>query len=72
MLLTRLMAAIRDQTRAAVARGDSLPQARAKIDLEEFRKAIAGDSRVKGQLFEGYVVQPGIARAYEQAVAEKK
>ena len=68
-LMIGLMSAIRDQTRAAVARGDSLGALRQSLDLEKYRVAICGDGKVKNQLFQGYVVLPGVQRAYEQATA---
>lgn len=64
-----LMSAIRDQTQAAVARGDSLGALRKSLDLEKYRTAICGDGKVKNMLFNGYVVMPGVERAYEQASA---
>jgi glyoxylase-like metal-dependent hydrolase (beta-lactamase superfamily II) len=66
-LMSRLMHSLGRQTEAAVARGDSLEQARKSVDLEEFRRAICGESKVKKQLFEAYVAEPGVARAFEQA-----
>jgi cyclase len=68
-LMIGLMSAIRDQTRAAVARGDSLGALRQGLDLEKYRAAICGDGKVKNQLFQGYVVLPGVQRAFEQASA---
>jgi len=70
-LMVRLMTAIRTQTEAAVARGDSLGALMKNLDLEEFRRAFCGNGKVKNQLFQGYVVQPGVARAYAQATAAK-
>ena len=68
-LMIGLMGAIRDQTQAAVARGDSLGALRQSLDLEKYRTAICGDGKVKNMLFNGYVVMPGVQRAYEQATA---
>ena len=68
-LMIGLMGAIRDQTQAAVARGDSLGALRQGLDLEKYRAAICGDGKVKNMLFNGYVVMPGVQRAYEQASA---
>jgi len=70
-LEVRLMTAIRTQTEAAVAHGDSLGALMKNLDLEEFRRAFCGNGKVKNQLFQGYVVQPGVARAYAQATAAK-
>ena len=50
-LVARLAAAIRDQVRAAVARGDSLEETRKRVDLEEFRRAFAGESKLRRSAF---------------------
>jgi len=71
-LVARLLASMARQTRAAVARGETLDQARASVDLSEFRRLIAGDSRVRDILFTQYVAGPGVARAYEAAKGEPK
>jgi glyoxylase-like metal-dependent hydrolase (beta-lactamase superfamily II) len=66
-LLVRLLAAIADGTRAAVARGETLEQARASVKLDAFRRELAGDSRVRGLLFDTYVAGPAVTRAYVAA-----
>ena len=66
-LVARLLASIRDQTAAAVARGETLEQARKSVDLSELRKAIAGDSALRQFAFDNYVAGPGVAVAYREA-----
>lgn len=66
-LVARLAASVRDQVRAAVARGESLEATRKAVDLEEFRVAFAGDSKLRRSLFEMYVVQPAVEGAWRQA-----
>ena len=66
-LVARLAAAIRDQVRAAVARGEGLEETRRHVDLEEFRLAFAGESKLRRSLFEMYVAQPAIEGAWRQA-----
>jgi cyclase len=66
-LVARLLASIRDQTAAAVARGETLEQARKSVDLSEFRRAIAGDSQLRRLGFDNYVADPGVAVAYREA-----
>jgi glyoxylase-like metal-dependent hydrolase (beta-lactamase superfamily II) len=66
-LVARLAASIRDQVRAAVARGETLAQTRKRVDLEEFRRAFAGESTLRRSLFEMYVVQPAVEGAWRQA-----
>lgn len=70
-LMARLLASIKEQTEAAVARGETLEQARRSVDLSEFRRAIAGDSKVRNLLFTQYVAGPAVARAYEHASAKR-
>lgn len=66
-LMARLLASIRQQTEAAVARGETLEQARKSVDLAEFRKALAGDSKLLNVLFSMYVADPAVMRAWQQA-----
>ena len=66
-LMVRLLASIRQQTEAAVARGETLEQARKSVDLAEFRKALAGDSKLLNVLFSMYVADPAVMRAWQQA-----
>jgi cyclase len=66
-LVARLLESIRDQTAAAVARGETLEQARKSVDLSEFRQAIAGDSQLRRLGFDNYVADPGVAVAYREA-----
>ncbi|MDQ3806397.1 MAG: MBL fold metallo-hydrolase [Acidobacteriota bacterium] len=70
-LLVRLLASISEQTAAAAARGETLEQARKSVNLEEFRKLIAGDSQLKSFIFSFYVAGPGVAAAYREATAKK-
>lgn len=63
----RLLGAIRSQVDAAVARGDSLPAVRKAVDLSEFRRAFAGESALRGIIFDQYVTGPGVAAAYREA-----
>lgn len=65
-----MIESIRDQTAAAVSRGETLEQAKKSVDLREFRKAIAGDSQGRAFAFDNYVVDPGITVAYEEAKAK--
>ncbi|MDF1503668.1 MBL fold metallo-hydrolase [Roseisolibacter sp. H3M3-2] len=59
-----LLAAVQARTAAAVARGETLEQARRSVDLSDFRRAFAGESRVRGALFDAYVAGPAVARAH--------
>ena len=66
-LLVRLLTAIRERTEAAVARGETLDQARKSVDLSEFRALITGDSQFRGFAFDNYVAIPAVAAAYREA-----
>jgi hypothetical protein len=70
-LVARLLASIRDQTAAAVARGETLEQTRKSVDLEEFRRAIAGNSALRQFAFDNYVAGPGVAVAHREAQANR-
>jgi cyclase len=70
-LLVSLFAYIKQQTEAAVGRGETLEQARKSVNLEEFRKQFAGDSRVRKIAFNMYVVGPAIAAAFREATEKR-
>jgi cyclase len=70
-LMIRLLNSIKTQTESAVGRGETLEQFRKSVDLEEFRKAFAGDSQHKAFVFRNYVFLPATAAAYRQ-LTEKK
>jgi cyclase len=71
-LVQRMLISVRDQTAAAVARGETLEQARKSVNLSTFRSEIAGGSRLRDRVFSTYVEGPAIARAYEDAKAKGK
>ena len=68
--VARLMDSINSQTRAAVARGESLEAARKSVKLDELRKLFAGESHLKNTLFSMYVAGPAVASAYTDATAK--
>jgi len=69
--MIELLTSIKRQTETAFARGESLEQMRASVDLEPFRKRFAGDSQHKSLIFKNYVTLPAVAAAYKQ-LSEKK
>jgi cyclase len=69
-VLADMFASIKKQTEAAVARGETLEQARKSVSLDEFRKQIAGDSVVRRFSFRMYVAGPAVAAAYREASAK--
>ncbi len=70
-LMVRLLTSIRQQVAAAVGRGETLEQTRKSVDLTEFRRAFAGDSKFKGFVFANYVTDPAVAAAFRQASAKQ-
>jgi glyoxylase-like metal-dependent hydrolase (beta-lactamase superfamily II) len=70
-LMRRLFASMSQQVNAAAARGETLEQARKSVRLDEFRRVFAGDSRVRRNIFDSYVVGAGLAAAYADATAKK-
>lgn len=70
-VVVRTVRYIVEQAEAAVARKETLAQAKPKIDLEAFRTEMAGDSRLNTVLFNYYIAQEGVARAFELA-AERR
>jgi glyoxylase-like metal-dependent hydrolase (beta-lactamase superfamily II) len=66
-LLAKMFDFIQEQVAAGIARGESVEALRKSIDLEEFRKAMAGDSVVRNMLFRGYVSYPSITSAFNDA-----
>ncbi len=70
-LVARMLHSIREQTEQAVKRGETLEQARNSVNLEEFRKALAGDSQFRSFVFYNYVTLPAIAAAFKQATDKR-
>lgn len=69
--LSSMFASISRQTAAAVARGETLEQARKSVNLTEFRQQLAGDSPVRKLLFGNYVAFPAVAAAFGEATAKR-
>lgn len=70
-LLVNLFATIKQQTQAAISRGETLEQTRRGVKLDEFRKLFAGDSPVKKFSFNMYVAGPAIDSAYRELSVSK-
>ena len=68
----RMLEAIASQVGAAVERGETLEQARRSVHIDKFKAAIVGDSPQRDLIFRSYVLQPGVAAAYEEATARRK
>jgi hypothetical protein len=70
-LMVRLLASIRQQVEAAGVRGETLEQARKSVNLDEFQKLFAGDSRMRNLIFRNYVTGPAVEAAFSDASAKK-
>jgi glyoxylase-like metal-dependent hydrolase (beta-lactamase superfamily II) len=70
-LMSRLFASMKQQVAARVARGETLEQVRKSVSLDEFRGQFVGDSRVRRDIFDSYVLGAGLAAAYADATAKQ-
>jgi glyoxylase-like metal-dependent hydrolase (beta-lactamase superfamily II) len=70
-LMSRLFASMQQQVEAAVARGETLEQARKNVNLDEFQKLFAGDSRIRKSIFSNYIKGSGVAAAFSDASTKK-
>ena len=70
-LMAELFRSIKQQVEASVARGDNLDQTRKSIDLKSYRQQFAGESRVRNQVFNSYVLGGGVEAAFLDATAKK-
>ncbi len=70
-LMIRLLDSIKSQVENSVKKGETLEQTRKSVDLNEFRKAFAGDSQHLSFIFENYVTIPSVNAAYGQLKAKK-
>jgi glyoxylase-like metal-dependent hydrolase (beta-lactamase superfamily II) len=69
-LMARLFQSMKQQVDAAVARGETLEQARKVINLEEFQKAFIAESRMRRDVFVSYVMGAGLAAAFSDATGK--
>ncbi len=67
VLLEEALTSIRQQAVDAVARGETLEQARAGATMDDFSGAMAGGSKMKRFLFEEYFLGPAMTSAYNAA-----
>jgi glyoxylase-like metal-dependent hydrolase (beta-lactamase superfamily II) len=70
-LMANLFASVKQQTDAAVARGETLEQVRKSVKLDEFRKQFAGESLVRRILFNTYVTGPAVAAAFRESSTKR-
>jgi len=70
-LMSRLFASMQQQVEAAVVRGETLEQTRKSVNLDEFQKLFAGESRMRRNVFGNYVKGAGLAAAFSDASTKK-
>jgi hypothetical protein len=70
-LMIRMLTSLTRQVDSAVARGETVEQAQKSVNLDEYRAAFAGDSKVRQGLFTNYVLLPGVACAHREASARR-
>lgn len=69
-LMARLFTAIKQQVKAGVARGETLEQLRKSVKVDELRQSFIGDSRMRKDIFDSYVMGAGLAAAFADATAK--
>ena len=62
--MAELFSSVTERVKAAIAKGETLQEARKTVNLDDFRDKFAGDSQLKRFLFANYVVGPSITSAY--------
>jgi cyclase len=70
LAVTELLESVVSQVKDAVGRGLSLEETRKTVDLEAFRKRLAGDDPARNYAFNAYFITPAIERAYKEAKGE--
>ncbi|HVF44108.1 MAG TPA: MBL fold metallo-hydrolase [Pyrinomonadaceae bacterium] len=67
-----LLESVTSQVQDAVKRGLSLEETRKAVNLEGFRKRLAGDDPVRLDTFDDSIMRVGVERAYKEAKGELK
>lgn len=67
-----LLESVTSQVQDAVKRGLSLEETRKAVNLESFRRRLAGDDPVRLETFDDSIIRVGIERAYKEAKGELK
>lgn len=67
-----LLESVTSQVQDAVKRGLTLEETRKAVNVESFRKRLAGDDAVRLDTFDDSIMRVGIERAYKEAKGELK
>jgi glyoxylase-like metal-dependent hydrolase (beta-lactamase superfamily II) len=70
--VSALLASIREQVSASVARGESLEETRTHVDLSAFRRELAAGDRVRELLFTQYVESSAIPAEWKRLAAGRR
>ena len=70
--LAEMFQALRTQVKDAVAQGLSLKDIRKKVTLQDFEKRIAGENKDRQLAFRSAFLEPGVDRAYQEAIGKMK
>jgi cyclase len=70
-LMARLFTSVSEQVDASIKRGETLDQTRASVNLDDFQKQFAGDSRMRRLIFRNYVIGPAVEAAFLDATAKE-
>lgn len=65
--LRAMLVSIRDQTNVAVANGDSVQAAQAKVKVDDLRAATVGSNKMLAFLFDDFFLKPAVASAFREA-----
>jgi glyoxylase-like metal-dependent hydrolase (beta-lactamase superfamily II) len=68
--MAKLFASIKQQVEAGVARGEKLEQIRKEVNVDELRQIFIGESRMRKDIFDSYVMGTGVAAAFSDASAK--
>lgn len=68
--LVALIESVQSQVREAVKEGKTLEETRASVDVETFRRRLAGEDMWRPRAFQSFFVRPAVARAYKEAKGE--
>ncbi len=70
-LMIELLASIKQQVDAAVARGATLEETQKSVDLDALRKRFTGDARELNLIFANYPAGAAVAEAYLEATGKR-
>jgi cyclase len=70
-LISQMFASVKQQTEAAIKRGENLEQAQKSVNIEEFQKQITGESFYRKTIFRNYVAAASVASVFREAAGKR-